>query len=56
MLCGLQAIREDQDAAHSLGINLTLYKLDKVMEGDLDEIIDALITDHQARLMADEGA
>ena len=37
-------------------INLTLYKLDKVMEGDLDEIIDALITDHQARLMADEGA
>ena len=33
-------------------INLTLYKLDKVMEGDLDEIVDALITDHQAKLMA----
>ena len=37
-------------------INLTLYKLDKVMEGDLDDIIDALTTDYQARLMAEEGA
>ena len=36
-------------------INLTLYKLDRVMEGDLDEIVEALIADHQARLMADEG-
>jgi peptide chain release factor 1 len=36
-------------------INLTLYKLDRVMEGDLDEIIDALIADHQSRLMAAEG-
>jgi peptide chain release factor 1 len=36
-------------------INLTLYKLDKVMEGDLDEIVDALTTDYQARLMAEEG-
>jgi peptide chain release factor 1 len=33
-------------------INLTLYKLDRVMEGELDEIIDALTTDHQARLLA----
>lgn len=34
-------------------INLTLYKLDKVMEGEtLDEIVDALTTDHQARLLA----
>ena len=33
-------------------INLTLYKLDRVMEGDLDEIIDALIADHQSKLMA----
>ena len=37
-------------------INLTLYKLERVMEGALDEIVDALITDHQARLMAAEGA
>ncbi|MCV0394059.1 MAG: peptide chain release factor 1 [Rhizobiaceae bacterium] len=35
-------------------INLTLYKLDRVIEGDLDEIVDALIADHQARLMAEE--
>lgn len=34
-------------------INLTLYKLDRVMEGDLDEIIDALISDHQSALLAD---
>ena len=37
-------------------INLTLYKLDQVMQGDLDEVIDALIADHQARLLAEEGA
>ncbi|MFK7903295.1 MAG: peptide chain release factor-like protein, partial [Nitratireductor sp.] len=36
-------------------INLTLYKLDKVIEGEgLDEIFDALITDHQATLLAAE--
>ena len=29
-------------------IGLTLYRLDAIMEGDLDEIIDALITDYQA--------
>ncbi|MEX0406472.1 peptide chain release factor 1 [Aquibium sp. LZ166] len=34
-------------------INLTLYKLDRVMLGDLDEIIDALISDHQSKLLAD---
>jgi len=34
-------------------INLTLYKLDQVMMGDLDEIIDALIGDHQAALLAE---
>ena len=34
-------------------INLTLYKLDKVMTGEaLDEIIDALTTEHQAALLA----
>ena len=38
-------------------INLTLYKLPKVMEGEaLGEIIDALITEHQAELLAAEGA
>ena len=34
-------------------INLTLYKLDHVMQGDLDEVIDALITDAQAALLAE---
>jgi peptide chain release factor 1 len=39
-------------------INLTLYKLDKVIAGDaLDELIAALITEHQAaQLAAMEGA
>jgi peptide chain release factor 1 len=36
-------------------INLTLYKLDRVMEGDLDEIVDALISDHQTKLLAEMG-
>ena len=30
-------------------INLTLYKLDRVMMGELDEIVDALIADHQSQ-------
>ncbi|MGO2386360.1 MAG: peptide chain release factor 1 [Psychrobacter sp.] len=36
-------------------INLTLYKLDSIMEGDLDEILDALLREHQADLMASIG-
>jgi peptide chain release factor 1 len=36
-------------------INLTLYKLDRVMMGELDEIISALISDHQSKLLADIG-
>ncbi len=36
-------------------INLTLYKLDRVMEGEMDEIIDALITDHQQKLLANSA-
>ncbi|TPK74391.1 peptide chain release factor 1 [Mesorhizobium sp. B2-3-14] len=36
-------------------INLTLYKLDRVMMGELDEIVDALIADHQSKLLADIG-
>lgn len=38
-------------------INLTLYKLPQVMEGEsLEELIDALVTEHQAELLAAEGA
>jgi len=33
-------------------INLTLYKLEMVMEGDLDELTDALMAEHQAELLA----
>ncbi len=36
-------------------INLTLYKLDRVMEGDLDELVDALISDHQTALLTELG-
>ncbi|WP_413221855.1 peptide chain release factor 1 [Tritonibacter mobilis] len=36
-------------------INLTLYKLEQIMGGDLDEIIDALISEHQAKLLAEMG-
>lgn len=33
-------------------INLTLYKLDAIMEGDLTELLDSLLREHQADLMA----
>ncbi len=34
-------------------INLTLYRLDAIMGGDLDEVIDALTADAQASLLAE---
>ncbi len=34
-------------------INLTLYKLDQIIAGDLDEVIDALIAEDQAAQLAD---
>ncbi|MEZ5658908.1 MAG: peptide chain release factor 1 [Burkholderiaceae bacterium] len=34
-------------------INLTLYKLDRVMEGELDELLDALLSAHQADMLDD---
>ena len=39
-------------------INLTLYKIDAIMDGDLDELIGALMAEHQAELLASlaEGA
>ncbi|WP_180898367.1 peptide chain release factor 1 [Martelella soudanensis] len=33
-------------------INLTLYKLDAVIAGDLDEVVDALVSDYQAGQLA----
>ncbi len=35
-------------------IGLTLYKIDQVMNGALDEIIDALAADHQAELLKEQ--
>ena len=34
-------------------INLTLYKLDRVMDGELDELIDALVSEDQAARLAE---
>ena len=36
-------------------INLTLYKLDEVVEGDLDTVIQPLRQEHQADLLAALG-
>ncbi len=36
-------------------INLTLYKLDAILEGDLQELSDALASEHQADLLASLG-
>ncbi|HAJ72813.1 MAG TPA: peptide chain release factor 1 [Methylophilaceae bacterium] len=36
-------------------INLTLYKIDAITEGDMDELINALATEHQADLLATLG-
>ncbi|CBW74681.1 Bacterial Peptide Chain Release Factor 1 (RF-1) [Mycetohabitans rhizoxinica HKI 454] len=36
-------------------INVTLYKLEQMMDGDLDALIDALVSEHQAELLAAMG-
>jgi peptide chain release factor 1 len=36
-------------------INLTLYKLDFIMDGDLDELTSALMAEHQAEMLAAMG-
>ena len=36
-------------------INLTLYKLQQVMDGRLDELVQALQQEHQAELLAEEA-
>ena len=33
-------------------INLTLYKIDQIMDGALDDLIDALQAEHQTELLA----
>jgi peptide chain release factor 1 len=34
-------------------INLTLYKLQQILDGDLDELVGALVAENQARLLAE---
>ncbi|MDQ6974868.1 MAG: peptide chain release factor 1, partial [Mariprofundaceae bacterium] len=36
-------------------INLTLYKLEQILGGDMDELIEALLTHHQAAMLAKQG-
>lgn len=42
--------KENRVTDHRIG--LTLYKLDRVLMGDLDEVVDALIADERARQLA----
>jgi peptide chain release factor 1 len=37
-------------------VNLTLYKLDEILSGNLNMIIDPLLQEHQADLLAEIGA
>lgn len=46
--------KENRVTDHRVG--LTLYKLDKVLMGELDEIIEALMADERARQLAGAGA
>lgn len=36
-------------------INLTLYQLDRIIQGDLDPVIQPLLAEHQAELLAEAG-
>jgi peptide chain release factor 1 len=46
--------KENRVTDHRIG--LTLYKLDRVLGGELDEVVDALIADERARLLAEAEA
>jgi peptide chain release factor 1 len=45
--------KENRVTDHRIG--LTLYKLDKVLAGELDEVIDALVADERARQLQDDA-
>ncbi len=36
-------------------IGLTLYKIDTILDGDMDELVDALVTAHRAALLQQQG-
>ncbi|QYG94609.1 peptide chain release factor 1 [Iamia sp. SCSIO 61187] len=46
--------KENRVSDHRIG--LTLYKLDKVLAGDLDDVSDALVADEQTRRLTETGA
>ena len=46
--------KENRVTDHRIG--LTLYKLDKVLMGELDDLVDALLADERARQLAGAGA
>ena len=47
--------KENRVSDHRIG--LTIYKLDKVLHGELDEVVDALVQDERARQLAEgDGA
>ena len=45
--------KENRITDHRIG--LTLHKLDKVLAGELDDVVDALIADEQARRLSESG-
>jgi len=45
--------KENRVSDHRIG--LTIYKLDKVLAGELDEVSDALVQDEQARRLTEES-
>jgi peptide chain release factor 1 len=46
--------KENRVSDHRIG--LTLYKLDKVLAGDLDEVVDALVADERSRQLQSADA
>ena len=48
--------KENRVTDHRIG--LTIYKLDKVLGGELDDVVDALVADERARQLGedDEGS
>lgn len=46
-------VKENRVTDHRIG--LTLYRLDKVLGGDLDEVVDALAADERARQLREDG-
>lgn len=46
--------KENRVTDHRIG--LTLYRLDKILDGDLDEVVNALVADERSRQLAHDGS